>query len=112
MNENRNSENNDQAHSSEEWKTRFALLEKIGANDNLFHIKMDCYNALSFKEKLSISFNALAFLFGPIYYFSKEMWLKGAFLFGAALALAVIFSLHGIFYYWILSGIIFSTLAN
>ncbi|WP_162618028.1 DUF2628 domain-containing protein [Shewanella halifaxensis] len=55
------------------WKDRFEVLEKYEKGG----VK------LTFKDNQVINFNLAAFLFGPIYYFIKGMWIKGAYLLGA-----------------------------
>lgn len=72
-------------HLSEAWKTRFALLKKIGADKTCLYppVRTPEYKALSIKEKLNISFNPWALFFDWVYYLCKKMWLKGAFIIGA-----------------------------
>ncbi|WDE00779.1 DUF2628 domain-containing protein [Thalassomonas actiniarum] len=67
---------------SDKWRTRFALLEKIGADKQFIFQAAggDGFKALPFKQRQKISFNLFAFLFGPFYYFGKKMWHKGALL--------------------------------
>jgi hypothetical protein len=69
---------------SDNWKAKFSLFEKAGG------IKMPQFKALSVSERMKISFNILAFLFGPIYYAFKGMWKKGLATFGASLLLALL----------------------
>ena len=70
---------------SASWQTKFEILEKIGAGEKSLAkaMKSDSFKQLVSSEKRKISFNILAFLFGPFYYFSKQMWQKGAFILGA-----------------------------
>ncbi|WP_281556846.1 DUF2628 domain-containing protein [Thalassomonas sp. RHCl1] len=67
---------------SDKWQTKFALLEKIGADKQFIFqaARGDGFKALPFKQRQQISFNLFAFLFGPFYYFGKKMWHKGALL--------------------------------
>jgi len=84
-------ENSSTPNVSEAWNTKFGILKKIGADQQFIYRAMSSseYKQLSFKERIKI-FNALAFLFGPIYYFSKKMWYKGSIIAGAMLMLAVL----------------------
>ncbi|MET0335796.1 MAG: DUF2628 domain-containing protein, partial [Rhizobacter sp.] len=41
-------------------------------------------------ERFKISFNVLAFLFGPLYYLTKGMWKKALSLFGACIVVVVV----------------------
>src|SRR5690606_170836 len=78
------------------------------------------YKALGFREKNKISFNILAFLFGPLYYFSKTMWAKGAVILGTTWLLAALLTLVEVVVgvelpavvYWIPSAVICAQLAN
>jgi Protein of unknown function (DUF2628) len=69
---------------SDNWKAKFFLLEKAGG------VKMASIKALSVAERMKITFNLLAFLFGPIYYAFKGMWKKGLAIFGASLVLVLL----------------------
>jgi hypothetical protein len=85
-------ENSSTPNVSEAWNTKFGILKKIGADQQFIYRAMSSseYKQLSFKERNKISFNVLAFLFGPIYYFSKKMWYKGSIIAGAMWMLAVL----------------------
>jgi hypothetical protein len=69
---------------SDNWKAKFFLLEKAGG------VKMASIKALSVAERMKVTFNLLAFLFGPIYYAFKGMWKKGLAIFGASLVLVLL----------------------
>lgn len=68
---------------SDSWKVKFHLFQKAGG------ATLPKLKDLSGKERMEISFNVLAFLFGPIYYVFKGMWKKGLTLF--ACCVTVIF---------------------
>ncbi len=72
---------------SNSWKQKFHLFQKAGGP------KQPNLKALSSGEKFKISFNILAFLFGPIYYLTKGMWKKALSLFAASFAVIVLLSL-------------------
>jgi hypothetical protein len=76
---------------SDGWKARFYLIRRAGGP------AMKQINALSFSERMKITFNILGFLLGPLYYLAKGMWRKAISLFGvcvlAAIALDVLLSL-------------------
>lgn len=69
---------------SDSWKTKFQLLEKAGG------VKMPQLKALDFGERMKLSFNILAFLFGPFYYLAKGMWKKAIALFMVCAVLVVV----------------------
>lgn len=69
---------------SDTWKTKFMLMEKAGG------VKMPRHKELSTGERMKISFNVLAFLFGPFYYLAKGMWKKAITLFVVSVAIVVI----------------------
>jgi hypothetical protein len=69
---------------SDNWKAKFFLLDKAGG------VKMPSIKALSVAERMKVTFNLLAFLFGPIYYAFKGMWKKGLAIFGASLVLVLL----------------------
>jgi hypothetical protein len=69
---------------SDNWKAKFFLLEKAGG------VKMASIKALSTSERMKITFNLVAFLFGPIYYVVKGMWKKGLAIFGASLVVVLV----------------------
>lgn len=69
---------------SSAWERKFELIEKAGG------VKLKNINNLSMKEKLSINFNILSALFGPIYYIIKGMPKKALSLFGVTFALVVV----------------------
>jgi hypothetical protein len=56
---------------SDAWKTRFSLIDSVGGP------AMPRLKDLTAKERFSAMFNVLAFLFWPVYYFIKGMWMKG-----------------------------------
>ena len=62
------------------WKKKFRTLEQAGG-PKLPHLK-----TLPFKERFSVTFNFLGFIFGPLYYLAKGMWKKALFLFAACVA--------------------------
>lgn len=107
---------------SKAWKTKFDILQKIGADEKFVYKAMGSaeYKKLSFREKYRISFNILAFLFGPLYYFSKKMWTKGAIILGAIWILAAFLTLVEVVVgtalpaviYWAPSAAICAQLAN
>jgi Protein of unknown function (DUF2628) len=72
---------------SDNWKAKFYLLEKAGG------VKMAGIKALSASERMKITFNFFAFLFGPIYYAVKGMWKKGLALFAASVVVILLVSL-------------------
>ncbi|MGH8665654.1 MAG: DUF2628 domain-containing protein [Burkholderiales bacterium] len=71
---------------SQSWKNRFRLIEQAGA------VKQTRFKELSAGERMQMSFNILAFLFGPIYYAFKGMWKKGIALFAVCLVAILVLS--------------------
>ena len=122
MSEQASDDNTPKYRVSEKWQQRFALLAKIGADEQFIFNAMagTAFKDLPFKQRQKITFNLLAFFFGPLYYFAKKMWHKGALLlaltwlwsclvFLAEIALGT--ELPGIAY-WILPAVICAQLAN
>lgn len=88
-------ENGSALHVSNAWKSKFDIFHEIGADKQFIYKAMSSpeYKGLGFKEKHKVSFHILAFLFGPLYYFFKAMWFKGAFLVGTTWVLAAVLTL-------------------
>ena len=107
---------------SQKWQDRFELLRKIGADKKFIFeaLKSSEFNSLSPKDKRNVSFNFIAFLFEPLYYFSKKMWLKGSFILGCIWLFNGIISLFGMlvgteilsFVAWIATSVVCSILAS
>jgi hypothetical protein len=97
---------------SEAWQKKFSLIEKAGG-PNFPRIR-----ELKFGERHKITFNILAFLFGPIYYLVKGMWKKAISLF--IISVILILALELILAHFglstdatkFVSGAIFATRAN
>lgn len=116
------SENGKKIIVSEAWKMKFDLLEKIGASEKFILKATNSaeFKSLSFNERFKVSFNLLALLFGPLYYFSKKIWMKGAVLFGAMCVLNALLTLIEVItgaafpkiVYWAPCAVVFSNLAN
>ena len=68
---------------SDSWKKKFTNIEKAGGT------KIPDARQLSFGERLSVSFNILAFIFGPFYYAAKGMWRKALTLLGISIIIIV-----------------------
>jgi len=52
------------------WKRRFHLIETAGG------VRLVRLKELPFGDRMRVSFNVLAFLFGPLYYLAKGLWRK------------------------------------
>jgi Protein of unknown function (DUF2628) len=72
---------------SDGWKTKFRLISKAGGP------QLKKLKDLSFGERFKITFNILAFLFGPFYYIAKGMWKRGLSLFAACVVVVVVLGL-------------------
>ncbi|WNG86663.1 DUF2628 domain-containing protein [Mycobacterium sp. ITM-2016-00317] len=72
---------------SESWRIRFAYFETYGSVWSTPEGKQ-AYRALSAWDRVCISWNVLAFLFGPAYFLAKGMWRKGVTLLLVACALS------------------------
>lgn len=55
---------------SEVWQAKFSLIDKAGGPT------WKNVRQLSNRERRKLSFNVLAFIFGPFYYLVKGMWRK------------------------------------
>jgi hypothetical protein len=73
---------------SDKWKQKFRIFEKAGGP------KLPRFKELAARERSKITFNILAFLFGPFYYLAKGMWRKAlslsAAVFVAVLVVAIV----------------------
>ena len=77
---------------SRSWQRIFDTFDKTNAYEKgIFRMSS---NGLSYREKLRISFSILAFLFGPLYYLCKGMFLK-AFLYTAILSVITLLVVIG-----------------
>lgn len=74
---------------SDKWKARFFAIDRAGG------VKLPRFKELSVSQRMSVNFNFLAFLFGPVYYATKGMWRKGLALFGV-LVVAVVARAFGL----------------
>ncbi len=107
---------------SEAWKRKFDLLEKVGADKMFLYKAMGstAYKQLGFKDKYRLTTNLAAFLFGPLYYCFKGMWIKGAVLLATGWVIAALFtgleSIIGLelpsIFYWLPSAVLCSQLSN
>ena len=68
---------------SDSWKTRFYLIRRAGGP------AMKQIKSLSFGERMQVTFNIVAFLFGPLYYLAKGMWRRAILLFCVCVAAVV-----------------------
>jgi Protein of unknown function (DUF2628) len=122
MTETTNDQNTNNSNVSEKWLEKFELLKKIGADEKFIYsaMKSSDFKELSSKERHKITFNWLAFIFAPLYYFSKKMWFKGAVILGSTWLLNGIFSLMELalgftlpaVIFWIIPAAICATLAD
>ncbi|WP_418002901.1 DUF2628 domain-containing protein [Mycobacterium sp. PDNC021] len=74
---------------SPSWQKRFDFFNTYGLPNSTPESKA-AYQALTFLERLKLTSNILAFLFGPIYFFVKGMWRKGLTLLGIFVAVEVV----------------------
>ena len=74
---------------SPSWQKRFDFFNAYGLPNSTPESRA-AYRALSFMDRLKLSSNILAFLFGPIYFFVKGMWRKGLTLLGIFFAVEVV----------------------
>ncbi|GHU36877.1 hypothetical protein AGMMS50256_34070 [Betaproteobacteria bacterium] len=86
------SETQDSAEVGKSWERRFEILERTGTGESL-KAYLGSYKLLTYRERLRVGFNIWGIVFGPIYYFCKKMWLKGAFLLGVMWTWGVALSL-------------------
>ncbi len=74
---------------SPSWQKRFDFFNAYGLPNSTPESRA-AYRALSFMDRLKLTSNILAFLFGPIYFFVKGMWRKGLTLLGIFVAVEVV----------------------
>lgn len=74
---------------SPSWQKRFDFFNAYGLPNSTPESRA-AFRALSFMDRLKLTSNILAFLFGPIYFFVKGMWRKGLTLLGIFFAVEVV----------------------
>lgn len=74
---------------SDAWKRKFRLIEKAGGPD------LPHFRDLPFGERLSLSLNVLALLFGPVYYLIKGLWRQAVLYVVIAIALGLVLDAIG-----------------
>ncbi|MCX8563859.1 DUF2628 domain-containing protein [Mycolicibacterium mucogenicum] len=74
---------------SPSWQKRFDFFNAYGLPNSTPESKA-AYKALTFLERVKLTSNILAFLFGPIYFFVKGMWRKGLTLLGIFVAVELV----------------------
>lgn len=107
---------------SSKWESKFSLFNKLGADSkNIYTIMASPeYKSLKFMDKQGLTFNPFAFILGPLYYFLKKMWFKGAFIVGVTwLYVAILEFITASFnidilqpLFWLPTAIICAQLAN
>ena len=107
---------------SDSWLKKFNLLAKIGADEQFIFKAMsgDKFKDLPFIDRQKITLNIFAFFFGPLYYFSKKMWHKGALLLAVTWLWACLLFLVELLAdialaniaYWIVPAVLCAQLAN
>lgn len=93
----------------EKYAALFELIEKAGG------AKLKNIKALTFSERMKVTFNPFAFLFTIIYYVYTGMWKKGVALFGICIVINLIgFLIINGFesFSWVVTSVIFATRAN
>lgn len=95
---------------TEKHQAVFDLIDKAGG------VKLKGIRALSFGERMKVTFNAPAFLFGIFYYIYAGMWKKGIVLTAIGVILTTFFSEFfpnllgsGV---WVITPVILGTRAN
>jgi hypothetical protein len=74
------------------WQRRFAFYDAFGLPGSS-PLAKQAYRALPMMDKLALTSNFWAFLFGFIYFWVKGMWRKGTTLLGVGLGLGVLLSI-------------------
>jgi uncharacterized protein DUF2628 len=77
---------NDIDHVNDNWHQRFTFFDTYGLPSSSPRAR-DAFKELSWWTRSRMSWNFLAFLFGPLYFFAKGMWRKGLVLLMSAIAL-------------------------
>lgn len=94
------------------WQTRFAFFRRFGLPRSSQESR-EAYRALGLDQRLDISANVLAFVFGPVYFLAKGMWRKGLVLIAVEFAVIFLFGMLGFSEIWLRAiGVGFSILAT
>jgi len=93
------------------WQRRFDLLDQLNAAELGFSVlgRNPELRRLGLHDRMRVSFNFWAFLFGPFYYLTKGLWIKGCWLLAIGFALnATLFAIEAsigaelpTFLYWV-----------
>ncbi len=117
MNETMETKNYESLEISESWKDKFKILEKAG---KFTGVSYENNKSLSASDRRKIGFNILALLFGSLYYFSKKMHYKAAFILGAGFLFSALLTLIETtidiaipsIIYWVVPAAIVASIAN
>jgi Protein of unknown function (DUF2628) len=74
------------------WQRRFAFFDLYGLPNSSPAAKL-AYRTLPFWEKVRLTSNVWAFLFGCIYFYVKGMWRKGTTILGIGIGLGLLLGL-------------------
>jgi hypothetical protein len=79
-------------HVTDTWHQRFTFFDTYGLPSSSPRAR-DAFKELSWWTRSRMSWNTLAFLFGPLYFFAKGMWRKGLVLLMSAIGLGITLAL-------------------
>ena len=94
------------------WQTRFAFFRRFGLPRSSPQAQ-ETYRALGLSERMDISANVLALVFGPLYFVAKGMWRKGLTLVLVEFAVLMVLGISGVPEIWLRAiGVGFSVIAT
>jgi hypothetical protein len=94
------------------WQTRFDFFRRFGLPRSSQESR-EAYRVLSLDQRMNISANVLAFVFGPVYFLAKGMWRKGLVLILVEFAVIFLFGMLGFSEIWLRAiGVGFAILAT
>ena len=94
------------------WQTRFAFFRRFGLPRSSPQAQ-EAYRALGLSQRMDVSANVLAFVFGPLYFVAKGMWRKGLTLVLVEFAVLMVLGISGVSEIWLRAiGVGFSVIAT
>lgn len=94
------------------WQKRFAFFRRFGLPRSSPQAR-DAYRALGLSQRMDVSANVLAFVFGPLYFMAKGMWRKGLALLVVEFTVLMVLGILGVSEIWLRAiGVGFSVIAT
>jgi hypothetical protein len=94
------------------WQRRFAFFRRFGLPRSSPQAQ-EAYRILGLSQRMDVSANVLAFVFGPLYFVAKGMWRKGLVLLVVEFTVLMVLGILGVSEIWLRAiGVGFSVIAT